>query len=189
MRKSSRLGWHTCQAQLVTKVQYRQPSKLAMIHQRFMVTTHYAWQLEQKHILVLHGFNIATECCAKQAVTSFEEGVCYAFPARLTVVLYDLKKADVPSSLLTLSIQSVMPLYGLLATCNRCFTTSDGVMTPSFTMVAIEPATAVAMGWCPASLPPSASFASSYVAKYRAWAGLQAAQSTSELTPINHSSL
>lgn len=41
-------------------------------------------------------------------------------------------------------------------------------------MVAIEPATAVAMGWCPASLPPSASFASSYVAKYKAWAGLQA---------------
>ncbi len=42
-----------------------------------MMTTHYAWQLEQEHILVFHGFNKATvtECYAKQAVTSFEENV------------------------------------------------------------------------------------------------------------------
>jgi len=71
--------WHTCQAKLVTKVQHGQPSKQAMIHQHFMITAHYAWQLEQEHILVFPGFHKATvtECYAEQAVTSFEQsGLC-----------------------------------------------------------------------------------------------------------------
>ena len=104
------------------------------------------------HMLLMPRFKLCSSASLQHFAymlhLSSVQGICNSLQTRcmLTVVLYDLKKAAKPSSRVTLSIQSVMPLYGLLATCNRCFTTSEGVMTPSLTMVAMDPATAVLMG-------------------------------------------
>jgi hypothetical protein len=43
--------------------------------------------------------------------------------------------------------QLIIPEYGELAICSRCFTVSSGVKIASATTVAHAPAAAVAAGW------------------------------------------
>mmetsp|Transcript_31156 Transcript_31156/g.52323 ORF Transcript_31156/g.52323 Transcript_31156/m.52323 type:complete len:203 (+) Transcript_31156:536-1144(+) len=63
-----------------------------------------------------------------------------------TVVRYDRKKGRSPSSLAICDMQSHTPLWVLPGSCNRCFTTSIGSITPSAATVASAPDTAATAG-------------------------------------------